>query len=206
MLGLTGIPAALQLILLPFFPESPRYMLIQRGDEKTAKQGKQTNTKTQLVDLVGSGRNPYDTVRCCLHPPLPSCSAAAAAWLGQRGGGGDGDASGRAIGARGGTPVRAQPAVPALPPLAADLHHCHEHGPAAVGSQRCESSHSLSFHHLSISDASKSSYLLICLSIYSFIYFNFKTPLYNSLYSCTNPILISDIALNHTLDIIPTYY
>lgn len=39
MLGLTGIPAAIQLLLLPFFPESPRYMLIQKGDEKTAKKG-----------------------------------------------------------------------------------------------------------------------------------------------------------------------
>ncbi|XP_068189776.1 solute carrier family 2, facilitated glucose transporter member 5 isoform X2 [Antennarius striatus] len=41
MLGLTGIPAAIELLLLPLFPESPRYMLIQRGDEKTAKRGLQ---------------------------------------------------------------------------------------------------------------------------------------------------------------------
>ncbi|KAM4610669.1 solute carrier family 2, facilitated glucose transporter member 5 [Polymixia lowei] len=41
MLGLTGIPALLELMLLPFFPESPRYMLIQRGDEKTARKGLQ---------------------------------------------------------------------------------------------------------------------------------------------------------------------
>lgn len=40
MLGLTGIPAVIELLLLPFFPESPRYMLIQRGDKKTAKKGK----------------------------------------------------------------------------------------------------------------------------------------------------------------------
>uniref|UniRef100_A0A673LY11 Solute carrier family 2, facilitated glucose transporter member 5 n=1 Tax=Sinocyclocheilus rhinocerous TaxID=307959 RepID=A0A673LY11_9TELE len=39
MLGLTGIPAAIELLLLPFFPESPRYMLIQKGDEKTARKG-----------------------------------------------------------------------------------------------------------------------------------------------------------------------
>lgn len=38
MLGLTGIPALIELLLLPFFPESPRYMLIQRGDEKAAKK------------------------------------------------------------------------------------------------------------------------------------------------------------------------
>lgn len=42
MLGLTGIPALIELLLLPFFPESPRYMLIQRGDEKTATKGKKT--------------------------------------------------------------------------------------------------------------------------------------------------------------------
>ncbi|XP_059230876.1 solute carrier family 2, facilitated glucose transporter member 5 isoform X1 [Mustela nigripes] len=37
LLGLTGIPAALQLLLLPFFPESPRYLLIQKKDEVAAK-------------------------------------------------------------------------------------------------------------------------------------------------------------------------
>ncbi|XP_068934354.1 solute carrier family 2, facilitated glucose transporter member 5-like [Petaurus breviceps papuanus] len=38
LLGLTGIPAALQLIFLPFFPESPRYTLIQKGDEEGARK------------------------------------------------------------------------------------------------------------------------------------------------------------------------
>lgn len=42
MLGLTGVPALIELVLLPFFPESPRYMLIQRGDEKKATKGKKT--------------------------------------------------------------------------------------------------------------------------------------------------------------------
>ncbi|KAM4562529.1 solute carrier family 2, facilitated glucose transporter member 5 [Odontesthes bonariensis] len=41
MLGLTGIPAVTELLLLPFFPESPRYMLIQKGDEKNAKKALQ---------------------------------------------------------------------------------------------------------------------------------------------------------------------
>ncbi|XP_072223239.1 solute carrier family 2, facilitated glucose transporter member 5 [Leuresthes tenuis] len=41
MLGLTGIPAVIELLLLPFFPESPRYMLIQKGDEKNAKKALQ---------------------------------------------------------------------------------------------------------------------------------------------------------------------
>nr|XP_020830128.1 solute carrier family 2, facilitated glucose transporter member 5-like isoform X2 [Phascolarctos cinereus] len=38
LLGLTGIPAALQLLFLPFFPESPRYTLIQKGDEEGARK------------------------------------------------------------------------------------------------------------------------------------------------------------------------
>ncbi|XP_014688940.1 solute carrier family 2, facilitated glucose transporter member 5 isoform X2 [Equus asinus] len=37
LLGLTAIPAALQLLLLPFFPESPRYLLIQKKDAAAAK-------------------------------------------------------------------------------------------------------------------------------------------------------------------------
>nr|XP_058908321.1 uncharacterized protein LOC131750058 isoform X1 [Kogia breviceps] len=37
LLGVTGVPAALQLLLLPFFPESPRYLLIQKKDEAAAK-------------------------------------------------------------------------------------------------------------------------------------------------------------------------
>nr|KAF6380358.1 solute carrier family 2 member 7 [Myotis myotis] len=38
LLALTGVPALLQLLSLPFFPESPRYTLIQRGDKDTARQ------------------------------------------------------------------------------------------------------------------------------------------------------------------------
>uniref|UniRef100_A0A8D2MFJ2 Solute carrier family 2, facilitated glucose transporter member 5 n=1 Tax=Zonotrichia albicollis TaxID=44394 RepID=A0A8D2MFJ2_ZONAL len=37
LLGLTGIPSLLQLLALPFFPESPRYLLIQRGSEEQAR-------------------------------------------------------------------------------------------------------------------------------------------------------------------------
>ncbi|XP_058619244.1 solute carrier family 2, facilitated glucose transporter member 5-like isoform X2 [Onychostoma macrolepis] len=50
MLGLTGIPAAIELLLLPFFPESPRYMLIQKGDEKTARKGLQKLRGWEDVD------------------------------------------------------------------------------------------------------------------------------------------------------------
>ncbi|XP_067423422.1 solute carrier family 2, facilitated glucose transporter member 5-like isoform X2 [Emydura macquarii macquarii] len=38
LLGLTGIPAVVELLLLPFFPESPRYLLIQKGNEDLARQ------------------------------------------------------------------------------------------------------------------------------------------------------------------------
>nr|XP_033942087.1 solute carrier family 2, facilitated glucose transporter member 5-like [Pseudochaenichthys georgianus] len=50
MLGLTSIPALVELLLLPFFPESPRYMLIQRGDEKTALRALQRLRGREDVD------------------------------------------------------------------------------------------------------------------------------------------------------------
>lgn len=39
LLGVTGIPAALQLLLLPFFPESPRYLLVQKKNPEAARKG-----------------------------------------------------------------------------------------------------------------------------------------------------------------------
>ncbi|GAB1289271.1 Solute carrier family 2, facilitated glucose transporter member 7 [Apodemus speciosus] len=38
LLALTGVPALIQLLSLPFFPESPRYTLIEKGDEETTRQ------------------------------------------------------------------------------------------------------------------------------------------------------------------------
>ncbi|KPP58441.1 hypothetical protein Z043_123734, partial [Scleropages formosus] len=38
MLALTGIPAIVELLMLPFFPESPRYMLIQKGNTEKARR------------------------------------------------------------------------------------------------------------------------------------------------------------------------
>nr|XP_020013087.1 solute carrier family 2, facilitated glucose transporter member 7 isoform X2 [Castor canadensis] len=38
LLALTGVPALIQLLSLPFFPESPRYTLIQKGDEETTRR------------------------------------------------------------------------------------------------------------------------------------------------------------------------
>ncbi|NWV02105.1 GTR5 protein, partial [Upupa epops] len=41
LLGLTGIPSLIQLLVLPWFPESPRYLLIQKGNEEQARQALQ---------------------------------------------------------------------------------------------------------------------------------------------------------------------
>ncbi|NWI88282.1 GTR5 protein, partial [Pitta sordida] len=41
LLGLTGIPSLIQLLVLPFFPESPRYLLIQKGNEEQARKALQ---------------------------------------------------------------------------------------------------------------------------------------------------------------------
>uniref|UniRef100_A0AAY4E180 Solute carrier family 2, facilitated glucose transporter member 5 n=1 Tax=Denticeps clupeoides TaxID=299321 RepID=A0AAY4E180_9TELE len=50
MLALTGIPAVIELIFLPWFPESPRYMLIQRADEKSARKALQRLRGWENVD------------------------------------------------------------------------------------------------------------------------------------------------------------
>ncbi|KFV42513.1 Solute carrier family 2, facilitated glucose transporter member 5, partial [Tyto alba] len=41
LLALTGVPSLIQLLTLPFFPESPRYLLIQKGNEEQARQALQ---------------------------------------------------------------------------------------------------------------------------------------------------------------------
>nr|XP_012804014.2 solute carrier family 2, facilitated glucose transporter member 5 [Jaculus jaculus] len=50
LLGLTGVPAALQLLVLPFFPESPRYLLIQKKDQVAARKALQTLRGWDEVD------------------------------------------------------------------------------------------------------------------------------------------------------------
>ncbi|MGH0122386.1 UNVERIFIED_CONTAM: hypothetical protein FKN15_014817 [Acipenser sinensis] len=50
MLALTGIPAVIELVFLPFFPESPRYMLIQKGDEEKARKALQRLRGWEDVD------------------------------------------------------------------------------------------------------------------------------------------------------------
>ncbi|NXM84301.1 GTR5 protein, partial [Oenanthe oenanthe] len=50
LLGLTGIPSMLQLLTLPFFPESPRYLLIQKGNEEQARRALQRLRGREDVD------------------------------------------------------------------------------------------------------------------------------------------------------------
>ncbi|NXT70236.1 GTR5 protein, partial [Chaetops frenatus] len=50
LLGLTGIPSLVQLLTLPFFPESPRYLLIQRGNEEQARRALQRLRGREDVD------------------------------------------------------------------------------------------------------------------------------------------------------------
>ncbi|KAM8927653.1 solute carrier family 2, facilitated glucose transporter member 5-like [Pelodytes ibericus] len=50
LLALTGIPAVMQLVFLPFFPESPRYTLINKRDEHKAKTALQRLRGWEDVD------------------------------------------------------------------------------------------------------------------------------------------------------------
>ncbi|XP_021017037.1 solute carrier family 2, facilitated glucose transporter member 7 isoform X2 [Mus caroli] len=57
LLALTGVPAVIQLLSLPFFPESPRYTLIEKGDEETARQalrrlrGQNYNVEAEMEEM-----------------------------------------------------------------------------------------------------------------------------------------------------------
>ncbi|KAL8198357.1 UNVERIFIED_CONTAM: hypothetical protein K2H54_006663 [Gekko kuhli] len=50
LLFLTCIPALFQILLLPRFPESPRYLLIQKGDEEEARKALQTLRERDEVE------------------------------------------------------------------------------------------------------------------------------------------------------------
>ncbi|GCC36873.1 hypothetical protein chiPu_0015373 [Chiloscyllium punctatum] len=54
LLSLTGFPAVVELILLPFFPESPRFTLIQKGNLTGAKAARVKENDIQYV-TVGTG-------------------------------------------------------------------------------------------------------------------------------------------------------
>ena len=40
LLAFTGFPCLISLIILPFFPESPRYLLVTCDNETAAREGK----------------------------------------------------------------------------------------------------------------------------------------------------------------------
>lgn len=40
LLSISAVPAFIQLVTLPFFPESPRYLLIEKGDKDGCIKGK----------------------------------------------------------------------------------------------------------------------------------------------------------------------
>lgn len=175
MLGLTGIPAVIELVFLPFFPESPRYMLIQKGDEKNSRKGEKTRVKFALCGWFKSKFN-----RVLGFVPLSIAASPRLGWCGCRGGR---DASGGPVGAGRGPSVGGVPAVPEVSPLAADLHHHYEHGPTAVRGQRGEASFTLCFTTLIFvvflqyeADAS----LLLCC----FMFFNLKNTSFTDLLLC----------------------
>ncbi|XP_048208026.1 solute carrier family 2, facilitated glucose transporter member 7 [Perognathus longimembris pacificus] len=62
LLALTGVPALVQLLTLPFFPESPRYTLIQKGDEEAARRalgrlrGRRADLEAEVEDMRAEAR------------------------------------------------------------------------------------------------------------------------------------------------------
>lgn len=50
MLGFSGATALLQLITLPFLPESPKYLLLDRGDRQGCEKGKHLGGALRNID------------------------------------------------------------------------------------------------------------------------------------------------------------
>ena len=67
LLSLTWVPSLLQCIMLPFMPESPRYLILFKGQikiaEKALKKLRQSdNVKTELKEILKEGRK-HDNVK-----------------------------------------------------------------------------------------------------------------------------------------------
>ena len=94
LLAVTGIPAVMELLLLPFFPESPRYLLVRKKDQPAARKGEAVlweEGKGQQRRISAPGK-----WRPSLRRPLASSlSAAEAARLGRGGRRDGGDPTGR---------------------------------------------------------------------------------------------------------------
>lgn len=134
LLGITVLPALLQLVLLPFCPESPRYLYIIRNLEGPARKSELTPTAPTFLAPVLRGGGLPRPVHSGL--TLVTCRSEAPDWLGRR--------VGRAGRAEGGE-AEAGAGAPAVPAPAAGQPHPpaapgHRGGlaaePAAVGHQR----------------------------------------------------------------------
>lgn len=52
LLAFGGLSALLQLVTLPFFPDSPSYLLIQKGNEEAFRKGRVPNLPPNSRDMV----------------------------------------------------------------------------------------------------------------------------------------------------------
>uniref|UniRef100_A0A8C1Y025 Solute carrier family 2, facilitated glucose transporter member 5 n=1 Tax=Cyprinus carpio TaxID=7962 RepID=A0A8C1Y025_CYPCA len=53
LLSTICIPAVMQLLILPWFPESPRYLLIDRGDDVACNNGTKEDMERERVSAIG---------------------------------------------------------------------------------------------------------------------------------------------------------
>lgn len=51
LLAFGGVPALLQLVTLPFFPEAPRYLYIDKGDTEGARKGEHPLAQGRVTGL-----------------------------------------------------------------------------------------------------------------------------------------------------------
>lgn len=61
LLGFIFVPALLQCIILPFAPESPRFLLINRNEENKAKSGERPSAPNLAHRTGGSSAAPDST-------------------------------------------------------------------------------------------------------------------------------------------------
>ena len=48
LLAATGFPLIVSAVVLPWYPESPRYLYVNKNDREGAKKGKKKKIKTKL--------------------------------------------------------------------------------------------------------------------------------------------------------------
>lgn len=53
LFGVIAVPAVVQLVSLPFLPESPRYLLLEKHDQVAAEQGRGLCLSHQFQPLPG---------------------------------------------------------------------------------------------------------------------------------------------------------